>query len=86
MFLGSQLITITVIMIATRCSLHSRWERTCYVASPASIVEYAAHLTVSAYSGTEAARAPPQVLIKLLEWVHHFCETFLCRLSVENKR
>ena len=44
--------------------------RNCSVAAPASMKKYAAHFFISDFIGTEPAEAPPQLLVKLLEWEH----------------
>ena len=50
-------------------------ERNCSVASPASMNKYATHLFIFAFGETEAAKAPPQLLIDLLEWAQQFCKS-----------
>ena len=58
-------------------SLHSRLGSvTGSVAAPASMKKYAAHFFISDFIGTEPAEAPPQLLVKLLEWEHYSKKSF----------
>jgi len=43
-------------------------ERNCSVAAPATVIEFAAHSITFAFGKTVPAEAPPQLLVKLLEW------------------